>query len=214
MASTRFPLGELVKTDVRHMAREAGLPTAAKKDSTGICFIGERDFREFLSRYLPARTGEMRTPDGHVIGEHPGVFFYTLGQREGLNIGGVRGFEPGPWFVVGKDVPGNVLYVDQCRGFPWLESTRLESETAHWVAGAPPAGHFTCSAQTRYRQPDEACEVSVNDDGRLEVRFARPQRAVTPGQSLVLYDGDVCLGGAVIAGTDAPLEQRLKAQAA
>ncbi|KGM56208.1 tRNA 2-thiouridylase [Lysobacter daejeonensis GH1-9] len=214
LASTRFPLGELVKTDVRRMAQEAGLPTAAKKDSTGICFIGERDFREFLSRYLPARTGEMRTPDGHVIGEHPGVFFYTLGQREGLNIGGVRGFEPGPWFVVGKDVAGNVLYVDQCRGFPWLESTMLQSEAAHWVSGAPPAQRFACTAQTRYRQPDEACEVAVREDGTLEVRFARPQRAVTPGQSLVLYDGDVCLGGAVIAATDAPLEQRLKAQAA
>ena len=213
LASTRFPLGELVKTDVRRMAQEAGLPTHAKKDSTGICFIGERDFREFLSRYLPARTGEMRTPDGQVIGQHPGVFFYTLGQREGLNIGGVRGFEPAPWFVVGKDVANNVLYVDQCRSFPWLDSTTLTSEPAHWVAGSAPAQRFSCTAQTRYRQPDEPCDVTVRDDGTLEVHFDRPQRAVTPGQSLVLYDGDVCLGGAVIATTDAPLEQRLKADA-
>jgi tRNA-specific 2-thiouridylase len=214
LASTRFPLGELVKTDVRRMAQEAGLPTHAKKDSTGICFIGERDFREFLSRYLPARTGEMRTPDGQVIGQHPGVFFYTLGQREGLNIGGVRGFEPAPWFVVGKDVASNVLFVDQCRGFPWLDSTTLTSERAHWVCDTPPAQRFSCTAQTRYRQPDEPCDVAVGDDGTLEVRFGRPQRAVTPGQSLVLYDGDVCLGGAVIAATGAPHEQRLKADAA
>ncbi|MDR7134598.1 tRNA-specific 2-thiouridylase [Lysobacter niastensis] len=214
LSATKFPLGELLKRDVRQMALEASLPTAAKKDSTGICFIGERDFREFLGRYLPARPGEMRTPDGHVIGEHPGVFYFTLGQREGLNIGGVRGFEPAPWYVVGKDVAHNVLYVDQGTDSPWLHSQALWSEAAHWIDGAPPAQRFTCTAQTRYRQPDEACEVFVQDDGHLEVRFARPQRAVTPGQSLVLYDGDVCLGGAVIAATDAPLEQRFRADAA
>lgn len=214
LAATKFPLGELLKRDVRQMALDAGLPTAAKKDSTGICFIGERDFREFLGRYLPAREGEMRTPDGQVIGTHPGVFYFTLGQREGLNIGGVRGFEPAPWYVVGKDVAGNVLYVDQGADSPWLQSQALWSEAAHWIAGAPPSTRFTCTAQTRYRQADEACEVTVRDDRTLEVRFARPQRAVTPGQSLVLYDGDVCLGGAVIAATDAPLEQRLKVEAA
>ncbi|HEY0660596.1 MAG TPA: tRNA 2-thiouridine(34) synthase MnmA [Lysobacter sp.] len=214
LSATKFPLGELIKTDVRAIAREAGLPTAAKKDSTGICFIGERDFREFLARYLPARAGEIRTPDGRPVGEHPGVFYFTLGQREGLNIGGVRGFEPAPWYVVGKDVASNVLYVDQGIDSPWLQSQVLRSESAHWIAGNPPAASFECSAQTRYRQADEACEVQVQDDGTLEVRFARPQRAVTPGQSLVLYDGDICLGGAVIAGTDAPLELRLKAQAA
>jgi tRNA-specific 2-thiouridylase len=214
LSATKFPLGELLKRDVRQMALEAGLPTAAKKDSTGICFIGERDFREFLGRYLPARPGEMRTPDGHVIGEHSGVFYFTLGQREGLNIGGVRGFEPAPWYVVGKDVAHNVLYVDQGTDSSWLHSQTLWSEAAHWIDGAPPAQRFTCTAQTRYRQPDEACEVFVHDDGHLEVRFARPQRAVTPGQSLVLYDADVCLGGAVIAATDAPLEQRLRADAA
>src|SRR5688572_30804974 len=214
LAATRFPLGGLIKRDVRQMALDAGLPTAAKKDSTGICFIGERDFREFLGRYLPAREGEMRTPDGQVIGRHSGVFYFTLGQREGLNIGGVRGFEAAPWYVVGKDVAGNVLYVDQGADSPWLQSHTLWSEPAHWIAGAPPSARFTCTAQTRYRQHDEACEVSVREEGTLEVRFARPQRAVTPGQSLVLYDGDVCLGGAVIATTDAPLELRLKAQAA
>ncbi|MEI2455191.1 MULTISPECIES: tRNA 2-thiouridine(34) synthase MnmA [Lysobacter] len=204
LAATRFPLGDLLKRDVREMARAAGLPTAAKKDSTGICFIGERDFREFLSRYLPAREGEIRSPDGRVVGRHPGVFYFTLGQREGLNIGGVRGFEPAPWYVVGKDVAGNVLYVDQGSDSPWLRSQTLWSEAAHWIDGSPPSRRFACTAQTRYRQPDQACEVEVLDDGRLRVRFAEPQRAVTPGQSLVLYDGEACLGGAVIAATDAP----------
>ncbi|MHB8911435.1 MAG: tRNA 2-thiouridine(34) synthase MnmA [Lysobacter sp.] len=214
LSATRFPLGGMLKSDVRLIAREAGLPTAAKKDSTGICFIGERDFREFLARYLPARAGEIRTPQGRRVGEHPGVFFFTLGQREGLAIGGVKGCEPAPWYVVGKDVANNVLYVDQGIENPWLQSHVLWSETAHWVAGAAPAGRFACTAQTRYRQTDEACDVVVEPDGRLQVRFVRPQRAVTPGQSLVLYRDDECLGGAVIAATDAPLEQRLKAHAA
>lgn len=214
LAATRFPLGELQKADVRDMARQAGLPTHAKKDSTGICFIGERDFREFLSRYLPARPGEMRTPAGRVVGEHPGVFYFTLGQREGLNIGGVRGFEQAPWYVVGKDVASNVLYVDQGTDNPYLQSQTLWSEPAHWIGGTPPASRFQCGAQTRYRQPDQACEVVVRGDGGLEVRFAERQRAVTPGQSLVLYDGDTCLGGAVIAATDAPLEQRIREHAA
>ena len=214
LSATKFPLGEILKTQVRDIAREAALATHAKKDSTGICFIGERDFREFLARYLPARNGEMRTPQGHVLGEHPGVFYFTLGQREGLNIGGVRGFEPAPWYVVGKDVANNVLYVDQGVDSPYLRSQTLQSEAAHWIAGAPPAHRFQCHAQTRYRQPDQACEVDVRDDGTLEVHFAQPQRAVTPGQSLVLYDGDICLGGAVIAATDATLEQRIKEHAA
>lgn len=209
LAATLFPLGDRLKRDVRALAAQAALPTAAKKDSTGICFIGERDFREFLSRYLPAREGEMRTPDGRVVGTHSGVFYFTLGQREGLNIGGVRGFEAAPWYVVGKDVANNVLYVDQGIDNPWLQSRSLWSETAHWVGGSPPAQRFACTAQTRYRQTAEACEVEVRDDGTLQVRFERDQRAVTPGQSLVLYDGDICLGGAVIAATDAPLESRL-----
>ena len=204
LAATIFPLGELHKDEVRRIASEAGLPTAAKKDSTGICFIGERDFREFLARYLPMRAGEIRTPDGARIGEHPGTFFYTLGQREGLQLGGVCGRPQAPWFVVGKDIARNILYVDQGHDSPWLQSQGLWSEPVHWIAGAPPAARFACTAQTRYRQPDEACDVLVRDDGRVEVRFARPQRAVTPGQSLVLYDGDVCLGGGVIERTDAP----------
>jgi tRNA-specific 2-thiouridylase len=205
LAATLFPLGEMQKPDVRRMAVEAGLPTAAKKDSTGICFIGERDFREFLSRYLPAKPGEMRTPDGRLVGTHPGVFYFTLGQREGLQLGGVRGFEAAPWYVVGKDIDSNVLVVDQGSDSPFLSSSTCWTETAHWIAGMPPAARFTCHAQTRYRQPEEPCDVVVAADGTLEVRFAHPQRAATPGQSLVLYDGDTCLGGAVIATTDAPL---------
>jgi tRNA-uridine 2-sulfurtransferase len=207
LAATLFPLGELAKPDVRRMAAEAGLPTAAKKDSTGICFIGERDFREFLSQYLPAKSGPMVTPDGQSIGEHPGVFYFTLGQREGLNIGGVRGFAAAPWFVVGKRVQDNTLIVDQGADSPYLFSHRLWTESAHWISDAPPSASFVCTAQTRYRQHEEACEVEVCAEGTLVVTFQRPQRAVTPGQSLVLYDGEVCLGGAVIAATDAPLER-------
>ncbi|MEO6227997.1 MAG: tRNA 2-thiouridine(34) synthase MnmA [Thermomonas sp.] len=205
LAATRFPLGELQKYEVRGMALAASLPTAAKKDSTGICFIGERDFREFLSHYLPAKPGEIRDPHGVRVGEHPGVFFFTLGQREGLKIGGVRGRDPAPWYVVGKDIEHNILYVDQGHDSPWLQSQSLRSEVAHWIAGAPPATQFTCTAQTRYRQADQPCEVRVLDDGSLQVQFASPQRAVTPGQSLVLYDVEECLGGAVILSTDAPV---------
>jgi tRNA-uridine 2-sulfurtransferase len=214
LSATTFPLGDMRKTDVRRIAAEAGLPTAAKKDSTGICFIGERDFREFLSRYLPAKTGEIHDPQGRVLGEHPGVFYFTLGQREGLQLGGVRGREPAPWYVVGKDIARNVLVVDQGSDSEFLLSGELWSETAHWVAGSPPAAHFTCTAQTRYRQQDEACDIHVEDDGSVHVRFARGQRAVTPGQSLVLYDGDTCLGGAIIAATDAPLERQARSRAA
>lgn len=207
LAATRFPLGDLHKSEIRRIAAEHGLRTAGKKDSTGICFIGERDFRSFLAQYLPAKEGDMRTPDGARIGTHPGVFYFTLGQREGLAIGGVRGRPQAPWFVVAKDVARNILYVDQGHDSPWLQSRTLRSEAAHWIAGSPPAARFACTAQTRYRQPDEPCEVEVRDDGTLAVRFERPQRAVTPGQSVVLYDGDLCLGGAVIATTDAPVPE-------
>jgi tRNA-specific 2-thiouridylase len=206
LAATLFPLGELPKSDVRRIAADAGLPTAAKRDSTGICFIGERDFRGFLARYLPARFGDIVTPDGRRVGSHPGVFYFTLGQREGLQLGGLRGFDGAPWYVVGKDVAGNRLIVDQGRDSAYLMSRTTWTEPAHWIAGAPPAASFACSAQTRYRQLDAACAVRVRDDGTLEVRFEHDQRAVTPGQSLVLYDGEVCLGGAIIATTDAPLE--------
>jgi len=214
LAATEFPLGECLKTDVRRIAAEAGLPTAGKKDSTGICFIGERDFREFLSRYLPGQPGQIRDPSGRVLGEHPGVCYFTLGQREGLQVGGIKGCDPAPWYVVGKDVEHNILYVDQGRESPWLLATALRSESAHWIAGSPPARRFACMAQTRYRQEAQACDVEVRDDGTLDVRFAVGQRAVTPGQSLVLYDAQVCLGGAVIATTDTPVDYMQRGQAA
>ena len=214
LSATLFPVGELQKSDLRTIAKEAGLPTHAKKDSTGICFIGERDFREFLSRYIPARPGEIRDPAGRVLGEHSGVFHFTLGQRGGLQLGGVRGRAQAPWYVVGKDVARNLLYVDQGHDSPWLQSSIAWSEPAHWISGAAPATRFECTAQVRYRQQAQPCEVETMDDGTLRVRFASQQRAVTPGQSLVLYDGDCCLGGAVIAGTDAPLEARLRERAA
>ncbi|WP_126539050.1 tRNA 2-thiouridine(34) synthase MnmA [Aerosticca soli] len=203
LAATLFPLGGLLKTQVRALAREAALPTHAKKDSTGICFIGERDFRAFLAQYLPARPGPMRTPEGREVGEHQGVMYYTLGQRHGLGIGGRAGTGGEPWYVVGKDVAANVLYVAQGGENRWLYARRVRTETPSWVAGRPPAAHFRCTAKTRYRQSDQPCTVTVREDG-LEAWFDQPQRAVTPGQSLVLYDGELCLGGAVIAATDAP----------
>ena len=214
LSATLFPVGELQKSDLRRIARDAGLPTHDKKDSTGICFIGERDFREFLGRYLPAKTGEMRDPNGQKIGEHPGVFYFTVGQREGLQIGGVRGRAAAPWYVVGKDVASNVLYVDQDTHSPYLHSTKLWSEVAHWIGTSPPARQFECTAQTRYRQQDEPCTVNVHDDGTLAVTFTQPQRAVTPGQSVVFYLGDEGLGGAIIARTVASLERRIWEQAA
>ncbi|HUW52786.1 MAG TPA: tRNA 2-thiouridine(34) synthase MnmA [Rhodanobacter sp.] len=203
LAATLFPVGDIEKSRVRELAREAMLPTQAKKDSTGICFIGERDFRSFLAQYIPARPGEMRTPGGERIGEHQGVMYYTLGQRNGLGIGGRHGASGEAWYVVGKDVAANVLLVAQGGENRWLYSRRLQAESATWVAGAAPAADFRCTARTRYRQHDQGCVVSVLGD-RLEVRFDEPQRAVTPGQSVVFYAGEVCLGGAVIAATDAP----------
>jgi tRNA-uridine 2-sulfurtransferase len=210
LGATLFPVGELPKAEVRRLAREAALPVHAKKDSTGICFVGERDFRAFLARYLPLQPGEIRSVDGERLGRHDGVFFYTLGQREGLNLGGVRGRPPAPWFVVAKDVAANVLIVDQGHDSRYLQSTRLRGSGSTFVAGAPPGSVFECSAKTRYRQEDERCRVQVGAAGVVEVEFERPQRAVTPGQSVVFYREDECLGGAVIDATDAPLEKGLR----
>ncbi len=204
LAATWFPVGELPKARVRELAREAGFAVHAKKDSTGICFIGERDFRAFLGQYIPARPGLIRAADGETLGEHAGVFHYTLGQREGLNLGGVKGRAQAPWFVVGKDAAANVLYVDQGHDSPYLQSSVLRASQATFTAGEAPAAQFSCTAKTRYRQPDEPCRVEIFGDGALQVRFERPQRAVTPGQSVVLYAGEECLGGAVIDATDAP----------
>ena len=203
LAATLFPVGELPKPEVRRLAREADLPTHDKKDSTGICFIGERDFREFLGHYIPARKGEMRTPDGARIGEHDGVMYYTLGQRTGLRIGGRRDSGGEPWYVVGKHVADNVLFVAQGNATQWLHSSRLRASELAWVAAAPPAPEFSCTAKTRYRQTDQACRVRICEDGCM-VEFDTPQRAVTPGQSVVFYRDEECLGGGVIDATDAP----------
>jgi tRNA-uridine 2-sulfurtransferase len=205
LSRTLFPIGELPKPEVRRLAREARLPVHAKKDSTGICFVGERDFREFLGRYLPMRNGDIVTTDGQRVGEHGGTFFYTLGQREGLNVGGVKGRPMAPWFVVGKDVQRNLLVVDQGHDSPYLFSATLRASGVTWTRGAPPAAEFGCRAQVRYRQRDQACRVRVHGEV-VDVAFEDAQRAVTPGQSVVFYRDDECLGGAVIDATDAPLE--------
>ncbi|WP_026913307.1 tRNA 2-thiouridine(34) synthase MnmA [Perlucidibaca piscinae] len=200
IARTLFPVGELEKPEVRRIASEQGLATAAKKDSTGICFIGERRFRDFLKQYLPAQPGDIEKDDGSVIGRHEGLMYYTLGQRQGIGIGGRRDAEESAWYVVGKDLSRNVLIVGQGHGHPMMMSRSLRSSRVDWVAGHPPAVSFRCTAKTRYRQQDQACRVEMDGEHALVV-FDEAQRAVTPGQSVVFYDGDVCLGGGVIEET-------------
>jgi len=205
LSRTLFPVGELHKTEVRRIAAEIGLPNARKKDSTGICFIGERPFREFLNRYLSHEPGPMLDERGREVGRHVGLSFYTLGQRQGLGIGGMRegGGEHAPWFVAHKDVARNTLHVVQGHGHAWLQSSWLEAEDLSWVAGAPPpAGPL--AAKTRYRQADAPCRLAPTP-GALRLDFDQPQWAVTPGQSAVLYDGEVCLGGGVIARAAQPV---------
>jgi tRNA-specific 2-thiouridylase len=203
LARTLFPVGELEKPAVRQLAEESGLHVFKKKDSTGICFIGERDFKGFLSRYIPAQPGEIHSVEGDVLGEHDGLMYYTLGQRQGLGIGGTIRGSGEPWYVVHKDLDSRVLYVAQGHDHPLLFSTWLKASQCSWVSGSVPANSFTCTAKTRYRQPDQSCVVEVQGDDTLEVRFNLPQRAATPGQSVVFYDGSVCLGGAVINATNA-----------
>lgn len=203
LARTRFPLGELPKTEVRRIAAELGLPNAAKKDSTGICFIGERPFREFLNRYLPTKPGPIKTPEGRVIGEHQGLAFHTLGQRKGLGIGGVKGLQRADgtadaWYAARKDLATNTLYVVQGHDHPWLLSHTLQAGDASWVAGHPPAPGAQLAAKTRYRQADAPCVVQEVEGNTFSLKFSEAQWAVTPGQSAVLYDGDVCLGGGII----------------
>lgn len=208
LASTLFPVGELEKSEVRVAAERAGLSVHDKKDSTGICFIGERDFREFLASYLPVKPGLIVDTGGRRLAEHSGVFFYTLGQREGLNIGGIRGSDGTPWYVVDKDTASNTLVVDQGHESPFLHSTELTASSASWTSGQPLSQAFRCTAKTRYRQSDVDCVVSpIDQTGALQVRFDQPQRAVTPGQSVVFYLDDECLGGAVIETTNAPKAQ-------
>jgi tRNA-uridine 2-sulfurtransferase len=210
-------VGELPKTEVRRIAAEIGLPNAKKKDSTGICFIGERPFREFLNRYLSHTPGPIRDARGRTLGKHVGLSFYTLGQRQGLGIGGVKergsargGAEHQPWFVARKDLERNVLQVVQGHDHPWLKSYALTADDLSWVAGSAPApGRY--AAKSRYRQADAACVLSMPAMGQLRLDFDAAQWAVTPGQSAVLYDGEVCLGGGVIASAlsaASPLQAR------
>ncbi len=198
LARTLFPIGSLQKSDVRRMARELALPVFDKKDSTGICFIGERPFAEFLARYLPAQPGRIETAAGEEVGRHAGLMYYTLGQRQGLRIGGRAEAGDEPWYVAGKDLARNVLIVVQGHDHPAIHSSILRAGQLSWVAGTPPAAEFTCTAKVRYRQQDQACEVHVLDGGGCEVRFAQSQRAVTPGQYVVFYQDATCLGGGVI----------------
>ncbi|MCX7945750.1 MAG: tRNA 2-thiouridine(34) synthase MnmA [Hydrogenophilus sp.] len=205
LARTIFPLARFYKRDVRRLAAAVGLPVATKRDSTGICFIGERPLRTFLGRFLPARRGEIRELGSErVLGEHPGVVFFTIGQRQGLGIGGVRGCgERGyhaPWYVAAKDIERNILYVVQGHDHPALFADRLRAVRAHWIAGKPPQIHWVYTAKGRYRTGEAACEVEwISRDGEaMEVAFAAPQWALTPGQSVVLYESRVCLGGGVI----------------
>ena len=208
LSKTLFPIGELHKTEVRRIADEIGLPNAKKKDSTGICFIGERPFREFLNRYIAMAPGPIKNPKGQTIGQHVGLSFYTLGQRQGLGIGGLKarsaqkgGGEHAPWFVARKDLDTNTLWVVQGHDHPWLLSYVLSALDASWVAGAAPTSSATLAAKTRYRQADSPCTLDAVHDAALTLRFAQAQWAVTPGQSAVLYDGEVCLGGGVIERT-------------
>ncbi len=194
LSPTLFPLAQLQKPEVRQLAEKIGLPNFAKKDSTGICFIGERPFREFLERYLPKQPGPMRTPEGKLIGEHQGLSYYTIGQRQGLMIGG-----PGePWFVAGKDMASNTLIVVQGHDHPLLQSLTLTAGQLSWIAEAAPDPGKPYSAKTRYRQQDAPCRIAYQEGGSMRVDFDTPQWAVTPGQSVVLYDGEACLGGGII----------------
>jgi tRNA-specific 2-thiouridylase len=193
-----FPVGELEKPAVRDLAARHGFITHDKKDSTGICFIGERKFKDFLQRYLPATPGAIETVDGEEVGRHHGLMYHTYGQRQGLGIGGLQQHGEAPWYVVGKDLQRNVLLVAQGNDNPWLFSVVLRATQLSWINRLPPVLPLHCTAKIRYRQPDQACVVKQDGEAAVRVTFIAPQRAVTPGQTIVFYDGDVCLGGAVI----------------
>jgi len=202
LAAVLFPLGGMLKRDVREIAKREGIPTYAKRDSTGICFIGERPFRDFLARYLPRTPGPIVTPDGVTVGRHEGLAYYTIGQRHGLGVGGQRDGEPAPWFVAGKDVARNALIAVQGHDHPLLYRREVIALEMHWIAGKRPVLPARLAAKARYRMPDAACDVRAHGNSGIVATFDAPQWAPTPGQYLVLYDGDRCLGGGVI---DAPL---------
>jgi tRNA-specific 2-thiouridylase len=202
LARTLFPLGRLYKRDVREIARREGLPNHDKKDSTGICFIGERPFREFLNRYLPDNPGEIRTPEGKLVGRHQGLMFYTIGQRQGLGIGGSRDGDGEPWYVAAKDMRSNRLVAVQGHDHPALLADRLSASGLNWVSGATPHLNWVYTAKTRYRQKDAPCTLVAAGAERCVIEFAEPQWAVTPGQSVVVYESRVCLGGGIIESSE------------
>jgi tRNA-uridine 2-sulfurtransferase len=215
LGSTLFPVGAMTKRQVRALAREQGIPTDAKKDSTGICFIGERPFREFLARYLPKQAGPIMTPEGCVVGLHQGLAYYTLGQRQGLGIGGTREGSDLPWFVAGKDASRNALLVVQGHDDPRLYASAIDTGPMHWIAGVPPQPGRKLAAKTRYRMADAPCRFEPIAGGGWRVTFDSPQWAPTPGQYLVVYDADVCLGGGIIVTCPsvlAPQERRHEAR--
>jgi len=202
LAKTLFPLGEIAKPQVRELATNAQLITHDKKDSTGICFIGERPFREFLSQYIPVQKGDIINTEQKLVGSHDGVYFYTLGQRQGLGIGGVKGASDEPWYVVSKDTEQNTLTVAQGHDNPLLFSRSLIATNLHWISNVPPQTPFNCLAKTRYRQADQSCTIEELSSNTATVSFDRPQRAVTPGQYVVFYDDKgCCLGSGVIDST-------------
>lgn len=193
-----FPIGHLTKPQVRDLAKAANLPNYSRKDSTGICFIGERKFKTFLETYLPAQPGKIVDDSGKILGEHQGLMYYTLGQRKGIGIGGRHEASDDPWYVALKNLSDNTLVVVQGHDHPLLHKSELTASQLNWISGEAPASHFHCTAKTRYRQQDQACEVLLTGNGQATIRFEQPQRAITPGQSVVLYQESVCLGGGVI----------------
>ncbi len=195
---TLFPLGNLTKAEVRSLARQKGFPNFAKKDSTGICFIGERKFKDFLGRYLPAQPGEIITVEGESLGQHQGLMFHTIGQRQGLGIGGIKDSSGEPWYVVDKDMEKNRLIVAQGKDHPALFKPSLHARDLHWISGPPPTNPSRCHARIRYRQSDQACKIMALNSDTASISFATPQRAVTPGQAIVFYEADQCLGGGTI----------------
>lgn len=198
LAAALFPIGELTKPEVRAIAKQHGLINYAKKDSTGICFIGERKFKTFLSEYLLNKPGDIVTTSNQVIGRHDGLMFYTIGQRQGLNIGGQKNAAEAPWYVATKDIANNRLMVTQDKNHPALAATQLLCNKAHWITETAADGTHTYTAKIRYRQSDQPCNIQYNADATITVTFTQPQWAITPGQSIVFYNGDECLGGATI----------------
>lgn len=202
LSKSLFPIGDLPKAKVRQIAEDAGLITYAKKDSTGICFIGERKLKEFLSRYLPAQPGNIETAAGKVIGRHEGLMYYTLGQRQGLGIGGIKNSSGEPWYVVAKNLQHNVLVVAQGNKHPELYALGLVCAQVNWIDGTAPILPLRCVAKIRYRQPDQACTITLAEDNTYKVIFEHPQWAITPGQVIVFYQNEKCLGGGVIIKTE------------